>query len=270
MGIELVEGRVFDDRDTADAPPVGVVDETLARTLFPPGQAVGGRIKQGGPQSQAPWLTVVGVVRHVRQQGLDDEGRVQLYFPYAQTPAANPVRNVVLVAKTGGDPSPLAGAMRGVVRSADPDLSVASVRTMEEVVAGSIVSRRMPMLLLAVFAGVALLLAAVGLYGVMAYSVTQRTHEIGIRMALGAGRGRVLADVVRGAMGLALAGVGAGLLAAFALTRAMASLLFGVSATDPATFLVTPAVLLAVALAASLVPARRASKVDPLVAIRQD
>jgi predicted permease len=270
MGIELVEGRAFTDQDTADTQLVTVVDETLARTLFPPGQAVGGRIKLGGPQSTNPWLTVVGVVKHVRNRSLDEAGRVQIYFSYYQTPAAAPFRGATLVAKSEGDPTALAGAMRRVVQEADRNLPVSNVRTMEEIVEQSVVTRRLPMLLLGLFAGLALLLAAVGLYGVIAYSVTQRTREIGVRMALGASPVEVLGLVVRDGMWLVVVGVVVGLVAAFALTRVMESMLFGVSATDPATFLLTAGLLVAVALLATLVPALRAARVDPLVALRYD
>ncbi len=270
MGIDLVEGRGFETLDTPDTLPVAIVDETLARQLFPPGAALGGRLKPGGPQSTIPWMTVVGIVRHVRNQGLDQEGRYQLYFPYTQSPATSPIRNVTLVARSSGDVGGLAGPMRSVVQAADPNLPVAKIRTMDEIVSQSVVARRLPVVLLGVFAGVALLLAVLGLYGVISYSVTQRTTEIGIRMALGANPVNVLLTIVKHGLMLSLVGVAIGLVGAFALTRMMDSLLFGVSATDPVTFGVTAIVLLVVAVVASLIPARRAARVDPLIALHNN
>ncbi len=217
LGIDVLQGRSFTEHDTADGELVAVVDETLAQQLFPPGRALGGRVRVGGSKSTMPWLNVVGIVKHVRQQGLDDEGRYQLYFPYRQSPFGDALLGAAIVAKTRTDPAALAGPIRGVIEGADPNLPVAKVRTMEEIVSQSLVARRMPMILLAVFAGVALLLAVLGLYGVISYSVTQRTSEIGIRMALGADPWRVLLVVARDGFVLSLVGIAIGLVGAFGL-----------------------------------------------------
>ncbi|HJQ33856.1 MAG TPA: ABC transporter permease [Pyrinomonadaceae bacterium] len=267
MGIPLIKGRYFDARDTADAPGVAVIDETLARKYWPDEDPVGKRITFEGGQQQPRWREVVGVVAHVRNEGLEGESRGQYYVPYAQR--ANNT-DVFVVLRTDGDPSSLAPAVRGAIASVDRDLPVYRVTTMEKMVSDSLSQRRFSMFLFGVFAALALALAVVGLYGVMSYGVAQRTHEIGLRMALGAQRGDVLRMVVGQGMLVVAVGLGVGLVAAFGLTRVMSSLLFGVSSADPLTYAGIAVLLAAVALLASYIPARRATKVDPMVALRYE
>jgi ABC-type antimicrobial peptide transport system permease subunit len=205
-------------------------------------------------------------VKDVRHISLDSDPKPELYFPFTQFP----IFFMTVVLRTTGDPLSLAGAARGEVLAVKSDQPVSNIHTMEELLANTVAERRFNMLLLGVFATIALLLSAVGIYGVMSYSVVQRSHEIGVRMALGARRSDVLALVVKQGMTLVLAGLGIGLGAAFALTRVMVSLLFGVSATDPLTFAIIALLLGAVALLACYVPARRATKVDPMIALRYE
>jgi putative ABC transport system permease protein len=268
MGIQLSRGRAFDERqDRADAPGAVIVSETAARRYWPGEDAVGKRLSVGTPESPDDWLTVVGVTKDVRQFQLDADPKPQMYLTYAQADFFNP-RN--LVVSTEVEPQSLASAVRNTVWAIDRDQPVSNIRTMEDVLSESIARQRFSMLLLGVFASVALLLAAVGLYGVMSYTVAQRTREIGLRMALGAQRWDVLRLVVGQGLKLALVGVALGLVAAFMLTRVMSSLLFGVSPTDPVTLATISLVLVAVALLASYIPARRATKVDPLIALRYE
>ncbi|MGH8597342.1 MAG: FtsX-like permease family protein, partial [Gammaproteobacteria bacterium] len=211
--------------------------------------------------------TVVGVVRRVKMEGLStDSNRVQSYYPYPQ----NPGGSMSIVLRTAGDPASLSDAVRQQVLAIDPDQPIYGVQTMGQIWTDSIAPDRLYLMLLGTFAAVALVLAGVGIYGVMAYSVTQRTHEIGIRMALGARQSDVLGLVVGQGMKLAVAGLAIGLGGAWFATRAMASLLFGVSATDPVTFVVISVLLAGVALGACFVPARRATKVDPMIALRYE
>ena len=266
MGIPLLRGRYFSERDAEDAPGVAIVDEAMARKYWPNEDPVGRRISFEGGTANPKWREVVGVVGHVKHKGLEGESRAQYYVPHPQ----NPGSSMFVVAQAEGDPSVLAGPVRDAIRSIDRDLPVYSVTTMERMVADSLAERRFSMLLLGVFAAVALLLAVVGLYGVLSYTVAQRTHEIGIRMALGARAADVLRLVVGQGLWLAIAGVGLGIAFALALTRLMRGLLYGVSPADPATFAGVALVLLAVALAACLVPALRATKVDPTTALRAE
>jgi putative ABC transport system permease protein len=267
MGIRLLRGRTFTPADRAGAPGVAVVSETLARTQWPGADAVGKRIRFGDYDQKNPaWLTVAGVVEDVRNSSLEGTPRPQAYLAAAQT--AFPGQYLVL--RTTGDPKKLVAAARSAVWSIDRDQPVAEVRTMSKVVSRAVAGRRFNMVLLGVFAALALLLAAVGIYGITAFSVAQRTREMGLRMALGAGRGTVLALVLREAGSLALAGLAAGLVLALAATRVMASLLFGVGATDPATFGGVAAALAFVSFFAAWVPGRRATEVDPMVALRTD
>jgi putative ABC transport system permease protein len=264
MGIPVVKGRVFSDQDNAQGPRVAIINETLARRLFPDEDPIGQRVYiTNGPLQ---WNEVVGVVGDTKQRSLDTPAPPQIYEPYPQ----HTWSWMSLVVRTSGDPLSLAGAVRQQVAAVDKDQPVADIRSMEEIVAQSVGQQRFSLLLLSVFAGLALVLAAVGIYGVMAYSVTQRTREIGIRMALGAKPGDVLRLIVGKGMVLALAGVAAGVAGALALSRFLASLLFEVRPNDPVTFALVSAVLVAVALAASYLPARRAMKVDPLVALRYE
>jgi len=266
MGIPLLSGRTITPQDVADGPQVALVNEAVVRRYFPNEDPLGKRFKFGDPEDQAPWITIVGVVKDVRRQGLDTAARIASYLPHRQRPA----RSLEVVIRAAGEPLALAGAARDTIRSLDRDLPITNLRTMSDVLSETSAQRRFNMLLLGLFAGVALLLAAVGIYGVMAYAVTQRTHEIGVRMALGARPRDVLSLVLKQGLGLALAGVALGLGGAFALTRLMASLLYEVSATDPLTFAAVALLLVGVASLASYLPARRATKVDPMIALRYE
>ena len=276
MGVAVREGRDFDERDDAGAPAVAAVNETMARSFWPGESALGKRFKTGAPDTKEPWLTIVGVVADVRQMGADAPVKAEMYVPIRQampfwksapysffTP-----RDIVIRASVA--PTSLAPAVREAVREVDPDQPVAGIRTMDEVLGRETAQRRTGLTLLAAFAGLALLLSALGIYGVLAFFVVQHTPEIGVRVALGARPRDVLRLVVGRGMRLALAGVGLGLLCSLALTRLMKSLLFGVSSADPLTYLVLALLLSAVALLACLVPARRATKVDPMVALRYE
>jgi len=266
MGIALAKGRLFDARDGAAGEPSIIVDQVLADRVFPGEDPIGHRInKTGEGTSEAPvWRTVVGVVGHVARYGLDGRVKEQYYIPAAQLPQ----RNMFLVVRTAGDPEALASAARAAVRAVDVDMPVYKVMTMQQVIDDTLMGRRFTALLLAIFAGVALVLASVGLYGVIAYAVSQRRHEIGIRMALGAQVGDVVGMVVRQGMRLAAIGLLVGAVAALATTRFLATMLYGVGAADPATFVAIPAILALVALVASWLPARRAARIDPIVALR--
>jgi putative ABC transport system permease protein len=274
MGIRLVRGRFFDERDTLKSQRVAVVDEELARALFPGEDPVGQRLA-GFAAEGVPPAEIVGLVEHVNHYGVGqtETAKPQVYFAFKQIPERFldiPLRGVFVTARTEGDPASLAPAVRRESRALDPAQPVYRVRTMEDVMAGSVATQRLSATLLGFFAAVALVLAAVGIYGVMSYMVAQRRHEIGVRMALGAQGRDVLRMVVGQGMLLTLVGLGIGLAGAFALTRVMAGLLYGVSSTDPFIFAAVPLVLAAVALLANLVPARRAMRVDPLVALRHE
>jgi putative ABC transport system permease protein len=265
MGIRVLQGRVFDEHDRTDAPLVCMVDETFAQAHWANQSPLGKRVKFG-PLSDAsnPWMEVVGVVAHVKNYGVDEDSRVELYLPYLQNSASA----FTLMLRTDGDPAALTAAMRSAVRAVDPALPVYAARTLPELVSDRTAQRRLAVLLISVFAAIALLLAGVGIYSVMSYAVTQRTQEIGIRMALGAEREHIVRMVLRSGALMALSGVGIGLLLAFGLARLITTLLFQTSAADPPTFSLVPLVLLAVALAACYLPARRATRVDPMVALR--
>jgi putative ABC transport system permease protein len=265
MGIRVIEGRVFDERDRDEAPKVCIVDETLAKTHWPGESPLGKRVKFGRlSNADSPWMEVVGQVAHVKNYGVDEDSRVELYLPYMQ----NSSGGFTLLAKAS--PGVAASAMRAAMRAANPEIPVYQVRTLDEFVAERSTVRRLLAQLTTVFAAVALLLAAVGIYGVMSYAVAQRTQEIGIRMALGAGEESIAKMVLRNGAVLAATGVAIGLLLAFGLARLAASLLFQTSASDPPTFSVVPMMLLGVALLACYLPARRASRVDPMNALRNE
>jgi putative ABC transport system permease protein len=267
MGVPLLEGRAFTESDVAGRPEVAIINETIARQLFPGEDPIGKRIKLGrADDSNESWLTVVGVVGDVKSAALESAPRPQVYRPFMQFSWTN----LSLVIRTESDPLQLASAVRSEVKAIDPNQPVANVRTMEQAVTESVARRRFIMLLLSLFAAMALVLTVVGLYGVISYSVTQRTHEFGVRMALGAQARDVLRLVVRDGLRLTALGVGIGLAAAFALTRGMASLLFNVSASDPLTFALVTALLVVVAIVSSCIPARRATKVDPIIALRYE
>jgi predicted permease len=265
MGIQVLRGRQFDERlDRADSMPAAVVSETTARRLWPGEEPLGKRLQPGDSDPKG-WIEVVGVVKDVRQFDLTAEPRLQMYLPYVQFEWFVPRQ---LVVKTEVEPTSLAAAVRKTVWELDKDQPVSDVRTMEDVLSDSIARQRFSTLLLGIFAALALALAAVGIYGVMSYTVAQRTREIGIRMALGAQAGSVLRLMLRQGLKLASAGVVLGLAGALLLTRLMSSMLFGVSATDPLTLVTISLVLVGVALLACYIPARRAAKVDPLSALR--
>jgi predicted permease len=268
-GIALQRGRFFDAHDAPNSIPVVVVNRKLAEHFWPGEDAIGKRLKVGPVDSPNPWATVVGVVNDVRQNGFYGEQQFELYAASTQE-RRSWLAPRDLVVRTSGDPASIAGAVRQAVWAVDKDQPVANVRTMNEVFAAAISRERFQMLLLALFASLALVLACVGLYGVISYAVAQRTHEIGVRMALGAQRGHVLRLVIRQGMALTIAGLVLGTIGAFAATRVMTELLYGVTATDAITFISVAVVLVLVALVACYVPARRATKVDPLIALRYE
>jgi predicted permease len=273
MGIRLIRGRFFTDQDRLGGQPVAIIDENLAQEYWPNLDALGQRIRNGNNQ---PWKTIVGIVAHVRHYqvvgdetssiGTEGSAKGVYYFPLYQENSPS----VFLIARTKGDPASLAGAIRAAVHDVDPSQPVSDLRTMDQRITLSMGPRRSAVTLLSVFAAMALTLAAVGLFGLIRYNVTQRTQEIGVRMAIGASRKDILRMVLGESLRLALLGVAGGLIAAFALTRVLSSLLYGVSATDPLTFAGTSLALIFVALLASWVPAWRATRVDPLVALRYE
>src|SRR5262245_22313443 len=263
VGIPILTGRDFTDADARDSMKVTIIDDRLAREYWPNESPLGKRVRFGPPENNEPWHTIVGVVGAVKSESLSLTLRKTVYLPYAQI-AINDMALAVRVA----NPENLAPAIRVQVRAVDPDQPVIDVRTMTEVISRSVWQPRLYAILFGVFAAVAVALASVGVYGVMAYSVSERTREIGIRVALGAQRHDVLKLVVAQGLKLALIGAGIGLAGALALTRLMQSLLFEVSATDPTTFAGLAALLSVVALVACYLPARRATKVDPMVALR--
>ena len=265
MGMSLVKGRSFTDQDKDGAPHVAIVNETLARKHWPGGDVIGKRIRFDGPPEKSPWIEIVGVVKDVKHE-LNIPVAPEYYLPYAQ----DSWHGMVLVARTSVDPASLAAGIRDQVWSVDKDQPVFEVRTMEEVRSISVSMYSFSSVSLAIFAVIALLLATGGIYGVMAFAVSQRTQEIGIRMALGARALDVLKLVVRNGMKLALLGIVIGLAGSWALTRFMKGLLFGVEATDLLTYGVVSLCLLLAALVACYLPARRATKVDPLVALRYE
>ncbi|MCH6552899.1 MAG: FtsX-like permease family protein [Acidobacteria bacterium] len=264
MGIQVVRGRAFGEQDRQDSLPVVIVNQKLAERAWPGGDPLGRRLRTG-----KNWLTVVGVEGDVRQWDLTQEVRPEIYFPYAQNPAAWWLQTS-LVVHTGVPPESLVRAVQAKVWAIDPLMPVTNIRPMEQILAHDSGSQRFNAILLALFSLLAVVLAAVGIYGVISYSVSQRTHEIGIRMALGAQPRDIFRLVVGQGMVLTLIGVAVGLVGAFALTRFLSSLLFGVSTTDPATFAGVALLLAAVALLACYFPARRATRVDPLVALRYE
>jgi len=267
MEIPLLKGRSITERDLKDSVNIALINNTMAGQLWPTEDPIGKRIKfPGSDRNPQPWRTIVGVVSDVSQYALDKKAPMQIYLPHAQLPTSF---NTIVV-KTENQPATMTRAVRNEIRAVDKDQAVFNVTTLEQLLGESILLRRFFMLLLVVFAMLALILAAVGIYGVMAYAVTQRTQEIGIRMALGARTSDVLRLIVGRGMMLALIGIAVGLLASLALTRLMRGILFGVSPTDSPTFAVIALLLASVALLACFIPARRAAKVDPLVALRYE
>jgi predicted permease len=238
----------------------------MQRRFWPGEEAIGKRFKVGTPQSNNTWLTVVGVVGDMRRQGLERQPIVQIFRPYEQDPS----RRMNLLIRTSGEPTQLAETVRNEIRAIDKTVLVYGVSTLESQIAKSVAERRFQTWLMTLFSGVALLLAAIGIYGLLHQSVALRTREIGTRMALGAQRRDVLTLIVRQGMALAVFGIGLGCLAAFGVTRLLTSLLFGVTPTDPMTFIAAPALLIVVGLIACCLPAYRATKVDPITALRHE
>jgi predicted permease len=266
MGIRLLQGRTFADQDDGTGAPVVIVSEAIARRSWPGQDAIGKRLHLGGPQAKNPWLTVVGVVDDIRTRRIEDDPNPTLYRPLRQRSGLS----MSLALKTQSDPRLLRSGVTAAVRAVDADLPTFATRTMEELVAAATASRRFSTQLLAAFAVLALVLAAIGIYGVMAFVVRQRTREIGIRIALGARPGLVLMLVLRQALLLAAAGVLTGLAAAALLTRLLAGLLFEVRPTDPITYTLIAGLLAATAAFAAWRPARRAATLDPITALRAD
>ncbi len=275
LGISLVRGRLPAASDTEDAPQVVFINETTARALFPNDDPIGKRVRFGGATyEQQPWRTIAGVVGDVRTFGLDQPLRTEVFFPHRQFlhfSRGAQARAMTLAIKTaGGEPTSLTSAVRAELRAIDPEVAAADVRDMTSVVAGSVADRRMQMVLVGAFGALALVLAAVGLYGVMAFHVVQRTREMGVRLALGASRATVLRLVVFQGMRLVLIGLAVGTASAFVLTRPMTDLLHEVSPRDAVVFSLAPLLLAAVGLLACYIPARRATNVDPVVALRSE
>jgi putative ABC transport system permease protein len=266
MGPRLLRGRLITEADDASAPLVAVVSRGFAERYWPGGDAIGKRIKLGGADSKKAWTTIVGEVSNTKQYGLDERARPEFYVPAAQDPGGD----MTLVVRAAGDASTLTSGVRDAVLAVDNQQPIFNVRTMQGYLGQSLIGYRLPALLLVLFAALGLALAAVGIYGVVAYSAARRTHEIGIRLALGARASEVFWMVLSQALRLSLIGVGLGIVGALALTRTMSSLLYGVKPNDPGTFVAVSLILIGVALLACYVPARRAMRVDPAVALRHE
>ena len=267
LGVPLLKGRYLSEQDTADAQPVMVISQAMARRYFPTEDPIGMRLKTGGCR-ECDWTTIVGVVGDVKNEGLSAEDDSAMYCPFVQEPSN--IRMMTLIVRAEVDPTNMVPAIRREVNSIDPDLALADIKTMDRLVSASLGPSRYRVVLLGIFATAALLLAAIGIYGVSAYAVSQRTHEIGIRIALGAQKRDILRLVVGQGMILSLIGVALGVAASVALTRSLSSLLYGVSSTDPVTFVAVVLLLIGVALLACYVPARRATNIDPMIALRNE
>jgi putative ABC transport system permease protein len=266
LGTPLIRGRYFTAADDENAPRVALIDEALAQRYFSNTDPIGKRIKPGRRESNSTWLTIVGLVGNIKSEGFDQPDQPHLYIPILQ----NPGYAMAVYVRTNGNPAGLTNALRQQVQAVDPNLPLFGERTMDDLVAASLAQRRFAMQVVGLFGVLALFLAAIGIYGVMAYSVTQRTREIGIRLALGASTANILSWLLRQGMRLTFIGVAVGLVGAFVLTRLLRTLLFGIAPTDVATYIVLTMLLAMVALLACYIPARRATKVDPLVALRYE
>jgi putative ABC transport system permease protein len=266
LGVPLVKGRFFTDHDNQDSAPVSIVSEGFARRFFPSQEALGKRIRQSGPAMGNKWMEIVGVVGNLKYLGLTVDTDPAYYMPFAQGYGPR----MYLTVRSSGDAASLAGALRHGIQSIDPDVTLAQIGTMEQAMTLSVSQPRFDTMLLALFAGIALLLAAVGIYGLIAYSVAQRTHEIGVRMALGAARADVVRMVVRQGASLAVIGIVLGLGGAFALTRLLETMLFGIGVIDALTFAAAPLGIMLVVLLATFVPALRATRISPVVALRYE
>lgn len=264
MRIPLLQGRYFTDQDRLDTQPVVIIDENLARQYWPGQNPVGKHLRRGMSSS---WATIVGVVAHVMHSALvGDSGKGVCYYPLLQ----QPIQQAFIIVRTGTGLSQMSSSIQSAVAAIDPGQPVSDFKSMEDYVAGSLKPQRIAVSLLGTFSGLALFLAALGLYGVISYSVSRRTQEIGVRMALGAQSSQVRGMVIRQGLGLAALGILTGAVAALFITRLLTSQLYEVRSFDPLTFVFTSAALLAIALLASYVPARRATKVDPIVALRYE
>jgi putative ABC transport system permease protein len=267
IGAPLLAGRSFDAHDTSSSPPVAIVSENFARRFFPGESPLGKRIKQSAPSlNGTPFMEIVGVVGDLKYSGLERQDDAAYYMPYTQSYS----RQTFLVVRSSRNVADFVPVLRREVHATDPEIVISTVSTLQEEVAGAVARPRFDAWLLGSFAGIALLMAVIGIYGVIAYSVAQRTHEIGVRMALGAGRGSVVAMVLGQGARLALIGVALGLAGAFALTRLLGNLLYGISVTDSFTFITVALGLFVVAIAASLIPAQRATRILPVIALRQN
>lgn len=264
MGIRLLAGRGFDERDDAKGPPVVVVNQALVQRVFPNENPLGQRVTAGACGKEGEWCEIVGVVEDVKQHSLDKPAQPAVFVPYMRDPWVF----AVFVVQTHLDPTAIASAVESAIHSVDRDQVLFNVRPMTEVVSQSLSPRRLKMLLIGAFAGLALVLACVGVYAVMAYSVAQRTQEIGVRIALGAARSDVLRAVVGDAMKLAIAGIAIGAAMALAVTRFLKTMLYETAPTDSVTFASVCGLLVLTAIAASLIPAWRAARVDPLTSLR--
>jgi putative ABC transport system permease protein len=271
LGVRLLRGRLFTEADSEKAPPVIMINETAVRKLFPSEDPIGQRVGFDPNTKPADFLTVVGVVSDTRDTGLNELPRPTMYIPYGQQRQHKSRMNFFSIAiRAENDAEKLTGGMRAAVAALDPDLPLFEIETMQKSIANSTSDQRQGMLLFGSFGALALLLASLGIYGVMAYTVAQRTNEIGVRMALGASRGNILGLVLTEGARVLVAGVALGLAGAAALTRVLEGQLYNVKALDPITFVTVPVLLIAVALAASYLPARRATRVDPTVALRYE
>jgi predicted permease len=270
MGERVVRGRTITAADTSDSQLIALVNEELARAYFAGRDPIGGRLKIGGDPKR-PWVTIVGVVADVRHNGITEVIKEKFYIPHRQwhMSIGNPIRSMALVVKTDVDPLTLVAPIRQEIRGLDPNLPVANVRAMSEVVAATLSSARFTGFLLVTFAAVALALSAIGVYGVLSYLVSRRTREIGIRLAIGAGRAQVLRLVLGSGLVLACGGVALGLTLALIAARFMRTLLYGVGPADPLTFVAVGVALSLVAFLSSLVPAWRATRVNPVPAGRR-
>jgi len=266
MGIRLLRGRLLGAADTAASPTTIVINETLARAFWPGEDAVGQHLKQGWPEDKSPWREVVGVVADVKFNGLASDTPLQVYLPLTQESSSS----LIIAARTAVEPMSIAPALEAAARDVNKDMPLFQTATMDQVLETSIAQQRLSLIVMVTFAFVALALASVGLYGVIAHAVTERTHEIGVRMALGAEARHVLGLMVRQGLTTTMIGVAIGVVSAVALSRWIQDLLFGVTATDPATFAAVVAMLMTVAVVACYVPAWRATRVDPTMALRSE
>jgi putative ABC transport system permease protein len=267
LGVPLLRGREFTDADQANSPLVGMVNAAIARQFFPNQDVLGKRFMFGHPKADPPrWITIVGIAADTKLYGLANPARLEVYLPLRQAVSSG----MNLIVKSAADPAALTSSIRGAIASIDKDQPIFAIATMQELVNSSISTRRITLILLGLFSALALVLAAIGIYGVISYSVAQRTHEIGIRMALGADGGGVLRMILAQGVKIAGAGVAIGILASFGLTRLMTKLLYSVSAADPVTFAAVAIVLVLVAMLACYIPARRALRVDPIIALRYE